>query len=40
MYTILTACSIVRYRTAGIRIVEIFVKFLLFVVLYSTVLLE
>ena len=40
MCTVLTACGIVRYRTAGVRIVKICVQFLLLLVLYGTVLQE
>ena len=40
MCTVLTACSIVRYSTAGVRIVKICVQFLLLVVLYVTGLQE
>jgi len=37
MFTVLTACSFVRYSTAGVRIVTICVQFLLPVVLNVTV---
>ena len=40
MSTVITACSIVRYCTVGVRIVEICVQLLLPVVLYGTVLQE
>ena len=38
MCKVLTACSIVRYSTAEVRIFKICVQFLLLVVLYGTVL--
>ena len=38
MCTGVTACSIERYRTAGVKIVKMCVYFLLLVVLYDTVL--
>jgi len=38
MCTVLNACSAVRYSTAAVRIVTVFVQFLLIVVLYGTVL--
>jgi hypothetical protein len=40
MCTVLTACSIVGYYTAGVRIIKMCVQFLLLVVLYGTVLQE
>jgi len=40
MSTVLTACSVVRSCTAGVRIVKICLQFLLLVVLYGTVLQE
>ena len=40
MGTDLTPCSTLRYRTARVIIVKIYVQFLLLVVLYGAVLLE
>ena len=38
VFAVVTVWSIVRYSTAGLRIVKVCVQFLLLVVLYGTVL--